>query len=304
MPKRTIQHKIESRSLNIFKSKMPDSWVIREMSERDYGLDLLIEFSDEDEEMSGEFCAVQLKGKSELKWTQKNTFNFTGIKKSTSQYWFKLNVPTVLIVVDVMTEDIYYKFVNDYIIKNYTAFSEKKIFNYHLSKEDIFSDSVLFRNEFKKELQRNDYELFFMDIIKIPPSLKTFIESNYGRDEHMVIDDYDYDTNRFDVIDNISRYLKSFCFIFGIEWNLTPLRELQYEIPLGGEFREYHVTIYLRNIDELLMRVITKAKNIICVEEEGYWNFKYKSFFDQLNSYNNTSLIEELINTWMNRRLQ
>ena len=39
MPKRPIQHVVEAESFRVFAASVPESWIVREVSERDYGID-------------------------------------------------------------------------------------------------------------------------------------------------------------------------------------------------------------------------------------------------------------------------
>jgi hypothetical protein len=42
-PQRSQQHISETKSFKIFSSKIPDNWLVREITERDYGVDCYIE---------------------------------------------------------------------------------------------------------------------------------------------------------------------------------------------------------------------------------------------------------------------
>jgi hypothetical protein len=62
-PKRVNKHITESSSFKIFSRNIPDSWIVREVTERDYGIDLYIELATKDNRVTGELISIQLKGK-------------------------------------------------------------------------------------------------------------------------------------------------------------------------------------------------------------------------------------------------
>ena len=43
LPNRPIQHIVESVSFRIFSASVPDVWLVREVTERDYGIDCYLE---------------------------------------------------------------------------------------------------------------------------------------------------------------------------------------------------------------------------------------------------------------------
>jgi len=62
LPKRTPQHISETASFKIFSNKIPDNWIIRYVTERDYGIDLYIELVNKDNELTGDLILIQLVG--------------------------------------------------------------------------------------------------------------------------------------------------------------------------------------------------------------------------------------------------
>ena len=64
-PIRASQHVIEPSSTKLFRSKLPDEWVVRELSERDDEVDALVEISEQGR-MTGRVFASQLKGESQF----------------------------------------------------------------------------------------------------------------------------------------------------------------------------------------------------------------------------------------------
>ncbi|WP_165835406.1 hypothetical protein [Chryseobacterium viscerum] len=47
LPKRVPQHISETASFKLFSSNIPDNWIIRDITERDYGIDCYLELVNE-----------------------------------------------------------------------------------------------------------------------------------------------------------------------------------------------------------------------------------------------------------------
>jgi hypothetical protein len=80
----------------------PDHWVLRHQTERDYGVDCIVEMAEmatpqrPGAEMPGELFAIQSKGVAKVTWRGSNDARWlrvAGIKKSTVYYWMKLPFP-------------------------------------------------------------------------------------------------------------------------------------------------------------------------------------------------------------------
>ncbi|NWA32017.1 DUF4365 domain-containing protein [Pseudomonas sp. C6002] len=102
LPKRVEQHVSEKRSLTIIKDTLPESWVVREISERDYGVDLYVEIVEDDGLLRGDMIAIQLKSTKELKFKD-GRIVLRGVKRSTLNYWLSLPVPVFVIMVCLKT---------------------------------------------------------------------------------------------------------------------------------------------------------------------------------------------------------
>ena len=128
MTTRTYQHIIDTRSIKKVLNAFPDHWVVRELSERDYGIDLLIEIFDqvgvdknnhEAYESTGNLLNIQVKGTAtELKQSTQNTIDFRLHRKNLS-YFEKFAIPFILLRVDISSEDgkIYFVWLQKYIKK-------------------------------------------------------------------------------------------------------------------------------------------------------------------------------------------
>ncbi len=138
LPKRPKQHTLESASFKLFSSKIPDSWIIREVTERDYGIDCYLELVNDDNELTGHLVLIQLKSRQLIPWTNDETYTLTGVKITTSNYWYKLTVPVFIFLADIDKQELYMLSVNYWIKRNFLQFAKQKTFNYKFKKSSIF----------------------------------------------------------------------------------------------------------------------------------------------------------------------
>lgn len=143
--RRAIQNMMEETSLGIVRNKLPKEWVMHQYAP-DYGVDFVVEtfeFIDDNHtiaETLGEFFFVQLKSVSKVKETTltvKDRYNVEKYSERDSgneiqidviKYAIDINeiytiqsmgyaVPTVLLLVDLESEEVYFLCINDYIEK-------------------------------------------------------------------------------------------------------------------------------------------------------------------------------------------
>jgi hypothetical protein len=89
----------------------PTEWIVREVSERDYGIDCYIEVASIDGDITGELISAQLKGGDQLDWKEKIgqwCARRPAVKSSTAKYWLDLPCPVFLLVADLAAEEVYY----------------------------------------------------------------------------------------------------------------------------------------------------------------------------------------------------
>lgn len=123
---RTYQHLIDTRAVKQVINAIPDYCVIRELTERDYGIDLMIELFDKIGknkhnhsiyDTTGHICYLQIKGtEKELKVNDDATISFSIDKKSLF-YVEKFSTPFILIRVSTLKdkEEIYFIWLQRYI---------------------------------------------------------------------------------------------------------------------------------------------------------------------------------------------
>ncbi|NMM14158.1 MAG: DUF4365 domain-containing protein [Rhodoferax sp.] len=94
-PVRAGTHVSESESLTLLRQSLPSHWVIREVGERDYGLDVYVEIVGTDRLLRGNLVAIQLKSQAKVPFSVSlpRRATFHKVKRSTLNYWLGMPVP-------------------------------------------------------------------------------------------------------------------------------------------------------------------------------------------------------------------
>lgn len=93
--------------MKIFQSHMPQEWVVRETTGRDYGIDLYVEIVGKSHLLNGDMVAIQLKGTKKIAYSNGEA-RFSGIKRETLNYWLSLPVPVFLCVASLDEDKCYW----------------------------------------------------------------------------------------------------------------------------------------------------------------------------------------------------
>lgn len=126
---RTYQHVIDTKAVKKTINSIPDYWVVRELSERDYGVDLMIEIFSESGtdnngyttyDTTGHVCYLQVKGtNTELNVNQDGETVSFSIEKKALLYVVRFSTPFVLIRTCTLenSESIYFLWLQRYILE-------------------------------------------------------------------------------------------------------------------------------------------------------------------------------------------
>lgn len=141
-PKRINTHIAESVSFNALSSVLPNEWIVREVTERDYGIDLYVELVRKDKAVTGDMVALQVKSTNSVRFENSGKYLYSGIKKSTINYWLGLPVPVFVILVNLEDRNVYWSSV---AVNNRDGrFSKTKATaSMEFDKESNFSDTGL-----------------------------------------------------------------------------------------------------------------------------------------------------------------
>ena len=94
LPQRADNHIRETAGYKVLESKIPAEWMIRDVTEKDYGIDCYIELVDNNNRLTGEIAFIQMKSMDAISWRIKdNGFRFYKIEKSTTNYLSSFKIP-------------------------------------------------------------------------------------------------------------------------------------------------------------------------------------------------------------------
>lgn len=172
---RTYSHIIDTKSIKKLLNSFPDHWVVRELSERDYGTDLVVEIFVENGvdkngrtayETSGCLCNIQVKGTNEELIVNKDNSIHFSFSKSALEYVERFAIPFLLVRVNVSDEssDIYFvwlqRYIKDVLESEYDNWREEqqKTFTLKMPIENTISnnlekiENIAFRLKYVEEL--------------------------------------------------------------------------------------------------------------------------------------------------------
>ena len=275
LPTRDAKHVTETSSYKIFSRNIPDHWIIREVSERDYGIDCYIELVNNQNQVTGELISVQLKGKQKIKWTKDDYFTFSGINISTTNYWMKFPTPVFICLVDLETEEVFYSPVKESVRKNFYSYIKQDTFSYKIYKKDKLEVSTLenFIFSYFSDKHWKNLDININTFLSNYARYTDFIEVNIGRDCFMGVD-----------IDRVL-YLKVFyenmrflCLHFQIQWNLKSISDYfsESQKAFGDDYdiHEHYIDEIVKKLGELLPSVSLKIREHLTNIESEYWHVK------------------------------
>ncbi|KAF0844154.1 uncharacterized protein DUF4365 [Methylovorus glucosotrophus] len=150
---RTHQHITDTRSIRRVLNLLPDHWVIRDLTERDYGIDLTVEVFEKNGinihgdtySSTGAMFHIQVKGTaSKLKHKRGRYISFP-LDKGAIEYASQFNVPFLLFLVDISSQDAksYFLWIQRYV----RDFLDLKSPGWRTGTQNSFSVQIPLHNE-------------------------------------------------------------------------------------------------------------------------------------------------------------
>lgn len=269
-PKRVKQHISESASFTLFNSVIPDNWIVRELTEKDYGIDCYLEIVSDQDEVTGELTLIQLKSKlNGIPWTKNDYYTLTGVKVSTTNYWRNLAVPVFIFLTDIKNKKVYFKSVDKEIKRSYQDYLGQEKFNYQINKIDEFSTEK-FKNQYFKERYRNQFEnelVFFLSNIE---KYRDFQSEHSNRDFHLGIENED-----LIYFESMHRNYSFLCSYLNIPNGIPTLSELKQKS--RRRFDDHYYELYELDLSECTETfenqtadIIQKLEKLID-DENSFW---------------------------------
>lgn len=286
LPKRPKQHEIDSKGLAILQYKLSPHFIFRSITERDYGIDALLEMT-EGGSVTGKFITVQVKSKGSIHWNKKNQFK-EKINSSTVNYWMNNNDPVLIFLVDCEKEIVYFANAKRQARENYSQLSSSGVSFEFLEENDITSDVGLVRMLASIFIE-NDYQEFISAVKDFVMNLGNYnehLESNQGRDFFLFVDEEQIDMTRhiYKVLMNINNYLL-------ISLPTIPTKEIRekslsiYEAYYKDNFYEIiewensELNFWLEKWKNI---ILPGLKHLIFEKECNFWSKKHPTVVKQL----------------------
>ena len=227
-PSRDENHVKETASIKAFERCIPDKWLVRHVTERDYGVDCLVEIVVGDA-VNGCLAAMQLKGTEALSWGEPDVNGtcraiFSGTRVETVNYWMGLPVPVFLCVHEICTGKIYFADVKRQVRRRYLELKRQDSFGFELlSILELSADTgylVLF-GLYWAERVFEQFASALLDLLIHRHFYTDYILSGVGRDIFLEVEPDD-------LIHLIRLYRN--CQVVtsysGDKWNVTSIQEL------------------------------------------------------------------------------
>ncbi len=285
-PERSTTHKIEAASWRLLQELAPEEWIVREVSERDYGVDAYIEVTKPTGEVTGNLISVQLKGKDELEWMEQETGIRTArspsIKTTTANYWLNLPVPVFLFVADLTSKKIYYVSVEEEIRSQFNNLANQDSISFKLTDEIHIQSkigSTLFPLFIARERAHPQFVFHITNLLSHIEPFGEFIIYNQNRDSFMEVESERHLQFRalYESIQMASWYLNK-------EWKIESLQELY--ILDHKQWKDDFVYLHegtldyvLRKLESIFPQLVRKSLRLVSDTQAAYWRSRDPVFY-------------------------
>ena len=297
-PKRTSQHIKETASWKVLESKIPSNWIIRDLSERDYGIDAYIELVREDGSVTGELCSIQLKGTDEIKWHTDDALNgqastFSGVSTTTVNYWMGLPVPVFLIVAELSEQRAFFVSVKDQIRDQYAKLQKQETLSFQLRGPFELGTGIglyQFLAQYHREKYFAEFSRYVLGFISYWPNILEFIKEQQMRDVHLLVEEHIQ--LQFIHIQQMFQFLTN---AFGIGPELNDINLIYEEDRTGwadGESLHQSTLVkHLPILEDSFFELLAKLQHLILDQQREFWTATNSVLYDAMLNLN----VDEII---------
>lgn len=290
LPKRPSSHVTESSSWRILQAELPDEWIIREVTERDYGIDCYVELVTPSLDVTGDLVSIQLKGKDHIDWKKKERIKYAryhGIEQSTANYWMNQQVPVFLFVAEISTDSLFFCPVKDVVRTYFAKFLKQKTFSFPLSPDYRFGANKglsIFLREFDRERLNERFSYDLVNLLSHLQRYSDYIRENYYRDEFLEVEPERHLEliQLYNTCESVSNHLL-------IDWNIEPMEEIYKKDKETWKdnwcyLHEKSQHELLCQIDKIFLVLVRKAIDYVINKQGDYWLNTDPVFFNLCNS--------------------
>lgn len=294
LPQRADNHIKETAGNKILQNFIPAEWIIRDVTERDYGIDCYLELVNKDHKLTGEVAFIQMKTTGKIGWRKSDDgFKFNDVDRKTTNYLKSFKIPTYLFLVDLSTEEMFFLSVKRCIQEHYKEYLKPGVFSYDFShSRDLFTVKRFvesFERDNLYEQFRNELQYFISNLHKYID----FMEEHCYRDCFMQIDKED-----MMFFESLERNI---CFLQGYFNTNNKLTTIDKLIAKGNSIYgdDYENTIFEGVLTDLfdefkksVLEIIDIVTDIVTKKEIDYWYTEKYYIFCYFQGLDKTSLFD------------
>ena len=287
LPMRPEAHVKEAEAWRLLQSLAPKEWIVREVSERDYGIDLYIELVSKDGELTGQLMSVQLKGQQNIKWEQSDgghrVARFPSVKTTTATYWLNYSVPVFLFVADLSAKNIYFVAVQEELRTKFDKLDSQNNISFTLSDRlDLKSKRGLAQLQwfYDRESLHEQFVFHITNLINQVEVFGDFIHENQNRDIFLEVE-----ADRHLQFRALHEACRMASLYLEQEWSVEPLAKL-YKSD-RAEWKDDDCYLHEKTLDRALQEIekhfpalVRKAVNLVADIQTSYWFEKDPFFFN------------------------
>ena len=281
-PQRPSTHIKETASWKILQNSVPSEWMVRGVSERDYGVDCYIEMVGRDGSVRGDLLSIQLKGTESLDWKhndkqKRREAKFSGIKIETINYWMNRAVPVFLCVAETSTKKLYFAPIKHQVRNQYKKYENQQSLSFLLSSEHRLDDDKGLFNFIICYIQEKNFkeltELSRLLLIHLPQYYEFIIE-NQELDPFLGVEP---DEELMFV--HIYLTLHNLCNVLAIDWDIKWLSDIYNEDKKTWNESYYHLhnltfTKIMPQLNKKLVEILDSIKKIMTEYQKDFWETK------------------------------
>lgn len=290
-PIRNENHLISKKAILILENTLPIEWIVRkEDGDDDYGIDADIEIAfpkegSNDFFVSGYIIKAQIKGHKEIVFDEKGFYS-QNIKISTANYWFNMNTPVVLFIVDTSNNNVYWLDAKKAYRSNY-PFKGLNNTSYKISEKNLLTSEniISFLAQLIGDLNKKEV---IEKILDYENEINNMLYQFCIRDCEELVEQ-----------ENVEKIKKFAYLIFSIyKYNLFQEIEENKRIILNNllkfELLNYEMCRILKHLLELLNIFINDSKKEFIKDEKKYWQLNYEDFFNRFEQLNISKFLEDI----------
>lgn|GEM_PF-1325369 len=278
-PLRTPEHVMETESFKALDACIPSQWILRHVTERDYGIDCLVEIVADNGEMRGDLISIQLKAHKKVAWREAGqaptrTAGFSRTKVTTINYWMGLPVPVFLAVYEQKTKQVYAVAVKRQVRQQHAKRKRQKFMSFELQEAfNLTTDIGLFllRELYFREKAFPQFSAALLDLLFNDEEYADFFAEGIGADFFL-----DVDENQLTQLVRLYRSLRTVAEFTGIQWTAETL-----DAWITDDKKEFAEDWYglhqftldraLRQLAPIFLQSLKKARAIVLDKQPDFW---------------------------------